>query len=176
MTTVFCFAQDTTKKVNYTKDDSTIHNPVLRLAIGAQRAAYAEVGLGLHSSAYGNGQLYTEYGFYGAFEVTPTILSINNKNLYGFKVGFEKNSIVSIGFEAKYLTDGTLSQRVLTPKLGVSPKKFIHFYLGFNIPINNYNPFSGIDPFQFSLLFEIHRKKYRKTHARPDLDVLIKGY
>lgn len=130
---------------------------LLRIGAGYQKSFYSE--LGITRINYGGEDLFV-FGttYYGAIEWAP-ILYPNKTSVYGVKAGCEFTTQLSLmGIEAKYQTDFSNSDFVITPKIGVGEGWFTHATISYIFISYGYNisfykrPFEGIGAHQISIV------------------------
>jgi len=162
-----CFAQQTprellhidTAREGYKK--WTKPKPVLRLGIGVEKSFYTEVGVAWHSYYY-NDLGIAAHVKYLAIEYAPAILPVKDKNIFGIKAGYEVNPLAfALGIEAKYQTDGSANDFVITPKIGLGGAGLVQLYYGYNISFGGL-PFQSIGHNKFSLVVNLNLKAFKK--------------
>jgi len=135
--------------------------PGVRLAFGAQKAFYTELGIGFQKYTYDARHGYIASAFYASFEWTPS--RHNRATVYGVKLGAETvNNGATGGIEIKYMTSNGVTDIVITPKYGIGIGAATIFY-GYNISTEK-RPYLNIGRHQLSFainsnLFFYHLKK-----------------
>ena len=133
----------------------------LRGSIGAQKSFFTEVGI---SKLYysNSGYVPMSKAKFIAIEFSPTLKPKAENDLYGLKVGYEFTAIIiSVALEAKYQTDFTNNDFVLTPKIGFGAFGIFTFYYGLNVSTNN-KPFSRIGTHQFSIICNLNKNAFQE--------------
>ncbi len=165
--TTLCFAQEhprmmhvDTNREGYKK--WTAPRLVPRFGIGTQKSVYAEVGMAWHSYYY-NDEGVAATVKYVAIEYAPTILPVKDKNIFGVKAGYEVNPLgFVLGAEAKFQTDGSNNDFVITPRIGIGGAGIVALCYGYNISFGGL-PFQTIGHNQFSLLINLNKKAFKKV-------------
>lgn len=122
----------------------------VRGGVGIQKDAYAELGLAYHTLSYGCTGAASG-GFYTAVEFMPQ----KNKNILGFKAGCEFNPyFLAAAIEAKYQTNFSEQDVVITPRLGFGLFGYAFIYYGYNISLNK-SPFSRSGHHQLSCIVNL---------------------
>lgn len=128
--------------------------PAIRAGLGMQKSFFAEFGLGIYSFK-NSGRSSQARGLYGAFEWMPTINKFDNRDVYGWKLGYEMNiKMLALGLDAKYQTRNNINDFVITPKVGLSINGVVNLFYGYNISTKG-RPFDEVGSHQFSLVFNI---------------------
>jgi hypothetical protein len=157
LTTFISFGQDASKTKNTESDDENEWSnlkPTIRAGLGMQKNFFAEFGLGIYTFK-SNGSGSNARGIYGAFEWMPTINRFDNRDVFGWKLGYEMNiKFLALGLDAKYQTRKGINDFVITPKAGISINGVVNLLYGYNISTRN-RPFDEVGSHQFSLIFNI---------------------
>lgn len=142
---------DSLKHLQYSWKSLALHT-----GIGIQQSGYLEMGAAFVShefdrkEGFGNGILYS------SFEWTPV------KNVYGIKVGGELGSNLSmLCVELKHQFTDAENDFVISPKIGLGIG-FANLYYGYNFSTSKY-PFEGIGKHQFSIIFNVTPKYFRRV-------------
>ena len=143
------------EKASYS-DEIWTNVTAFRGSIGAQKSFFTEVGI---SKFYysNNGYFPVSKAKFIAVEFSPTLKPKDENDIYGLKVGYEFTAIIiSVALEAKYQTDFTNNDFVITPKIGFGAFGIFTFYYGLNVSTNN-KPFSRIGTHQFSIICNLNK-------------------
>lgn len=157
-TPIISFGQEPVKSNNIDADNDDNEwsglKPTIRAGLGMQKNFFAEFGLGVYSFKK-SGKNNNARGIYGAFEWMPTIGQFDNKDVFGWKLGYEMNiKMLALGLDAKYQTRKNINDFVITPKIGLSLNGVVNLLYGYNISTKG-RPFDEVGSHQFSLIFNI---------------------
>lgn len=126
-------AADTCAQADTSATDRSGFYNALRLGVGLEKSPYMELGysrIGIADKGWSGSVC-----FYFAGQLSVADRHADSGYIYGGKLGFETAWMIAIlGAEIKYLTDRTISQVYLTPKVGFSAVGFVSILYGYNIP------------------------------------------
>jgi len=144
-----------TYRVSEDAENWTNFRTVLHTGIGFHSSLFTEVGIARHKFIH-HSISYGSKDYYLSLEYTP---SFNKEDVYGLKIGYEIGwTILTCALEAKYQTNITNKDLVITPKVGFGVMGTVNLYYGYNFSTNN-SPFQNIGHHQISLIINF------KTHV-----------
>ena len=147
------FSQNTETKTNDIWEKSI----AFRGGIGVQKSLFTEIGISKFYF-FDNGYFPITKAKYISVEFSPTLKPSKENTIYALKIGYEYTVlIVSLGIEAKYQTDFTANDFVITPKIGLGAFGVCTLYYGLNISAND-KPFSRIGTHQLSIICNLSKK------------------
>jgi hypothetical protein len=120
------------------------------LSVGIQKSFFCDLGI----YRMNEGLFFrkkTDFTYHAELEWIPTIVPEKEKNIYGIKTGYQiRQRIFKYGIDISYLTDKSLWDFTITPKIGLTGRWWYCIYYGYNFPINN--SFSKIGHHQLSII------------------------
>lgn len=153
---------DSLKKTGYKK--WTNYKTSFRFGLGVQKSFFSEVGLSRHKYLY-NDLGYSSKAYYTSIEWTPKFSSVDT-HVYGIKAGYELNArVLAVGMEAKYQTDFSNHDLVLTPKIGVGAMGVLNLFYGYNISTNK-SPFANVRHHQFSIVCNLNNEFLKNAKTK----------
>lgn len=161
---ILLFVVDSTKVVAQDQPETSEEKDdffwALRLGTGYQYSGFLEAGISrwyLSNKKFGSAAL-----LYSTVECSPNINGLNDKPIWGLKLGIEAYSaIFAWGIELKQLTNFERNSFVVTPKVGVGLLGACGLFIGYNFR-DKANDFPAIGKWQLSLNVNLSKQAYRQ--------------